>query len=182
MSSSCCWKIFYLEHFYSLLLVPSAAFGRYFTLNILLIIAKILLIITRVVCCCWKIFYLEHFTHYYEDFTHYYVCHLLLLEDIFPRTFYSLLLLSSAAVGRSFTLKILLIITRVICRIGRIFYLELLLVLSFSLKNKLIGIKLYNSLSMHIAFNFCKHAMAAAFLNVRKMSCLAYLKKKMQET
>ncbi len=147
MPSCCYWKIFYLEHFthylchlllledvlpgtfYSLLLAPSAAVARYFTL-------KILLIITCVSCCCWKIFYLG-------DFTHYYSCHLLLLEDLLPSTFYSLLivlfvavgryftlniysllLVSSAAVGRSLTFNILLIINRLICCCWKIFCLE----------------------------------------------------------
>ncbi len=112
MSSSCCWKIFYLEHFYSLLYLCH-----------LLLLEDILP---------------EHFTHYCEDFTHYYLCHLLLLEDLLPRTFYTLLrrfypllLVSSAAVGRYFTsnilliiTKILLIITPVICCCWKIFYLE----------------------------------------------------------
>ncbi len=40
-----------------------------------------------------------------------------------------------------------------------------------------------NTASMHIAFNFCKCAImvANALLNVRKMSCLVYLKKKNME-
>ena len=53
--------------------MPSAAVGRYFTLNISLII-------NRAICCCCKIFYLEHFTHYYS-------CHLPLLKDILSGTF-----------------------------------------------------------------------------------------------
>ena len=93
----------------NIFLVSSAAVGRYFTLNILLII-------TRLICFCCKIFYLEHFTHYYschpaavaryftmnilliihhvlcccckifnlEHFTYYSSCPLLLLQDILP--------------------------------------------------------------------------------------------------
>ena len=100
--------------------MSSAAVGRYFTLNILLI--------TRLICFCCKIFYFEHFTHYHschpaavaryftmnilliihrvlcccckifnlEHFTYYSSCPLLLLEDILfaVGTFYSLFIVS----------------------------------------------------------------------------------------
>ncbi len=59
-----------------------AAVARYFTMNILLIIH-------RVLCRCCKIFNLEHFTYYS-------LCPLLLLEDILfaVGTFYSLFIVS----------------------------------------------------------------------------------------